>query len=38
MQSGFLQTDVENRGIVFDPRTKMLLLITMTVFVLGGAG
>lgn len=38
MQSGFLQTDVENRGIVFDPRTKMLLLITMAVFVLGGAG
>lgn len=35
MQSGFLQTDVENRGIVFDPRTKMLLLITMAVFVLG---
>ena len=38
MQSGFLQADVENRGVVFDPRTKMLLLITMAVFVLGGAG
>ena len=38
MQSGFLQADAENRGVVFDPRTKMLLLITMAVFVLGGAG
>lgn len=28
MQSGFLQADAENRGVVFDPRTKMLLLIT----------
>lgn len=33
---GLLQTNVENRGLVFDPRTKLLMLITMTTFVLGG--
>ena len=38
MQSGLLQADVENRGIVFDPRTKMFLLLTIAIFVLGGAG
>lgn len=38
MQGGVLQADVEHRGLVLDPRTKLLLLITMTVFVLGGAG
>ena len=38
MQANLLQPDVENRGIVFDPRTKMLLLFTIAVFVLGGAG
>ena len=38
MSSGILQTTTENRGIVFDPRTKFLLLITMATFVLGGAG
>ena len=38
MQADLLQPDVENRGIVFDPRTKMLLLFTVAVFVLGGAG
>lgn len=38
MQGNLLQADVENRGIVFDPRTKMLLLITVAIFVLGGAG
>lgn len=35
---GILQVSVENRGIVLDPRTKLLLLLTMSVFVLGGAG
>ena len=38
MLSGILQASTENRGIVFDPRTKFLLLITMATFVLGGAG
>lgn len=38
MVGSILQADVENRGIVLDPRTKMLLLIDMAVFVIGGAG
>ena len=33
-----LQPDVENRGLVLDPRTKMVLLITIAIFVIGGAG
>lgn len=37
MQSGsFLQASVENRGLILDPRTKLLLLLTMSTFVLGG--
>ena len=35
---GILQATVENRGVVLDPRTKLFLLLTMSVFVLGGAG
>lgn len=38
MQTGLLQPDVEHRGVVFDPRTKMFLLITIAIFVLGGTG
>jgi len=38
MQWSILQTDVDARGLVLDPRTKLLLLITMAVFVLGGVG
>ncbi|SBV97569.1 ABC-type cobalt transport system, permease component CbiQ and related transporters [uncultured Eubacteriales bacterium] len=38
MRNGILQADIENRGLALDPRTKILLLITMTTFVLGGAG
>ncbi len=38
MRQGILQSSVEDRGLVLDPRTKLLLLITMAVFVLGGAG
>jgi len=38
MRQGFMQSGVEDRGLLLDPRTKLLLLITMTVFVLGGAG
>lgn len=33
--NSILQADVENRGMILDPRTKLLLLITMAVFVLG---
>ena len=36
MQGSFLQVSTEHRGLVFDPRTKLLLLITMSTFVLGG--
>lgn len=38
MQGNILQSDVEKRGVVFDPRTKMLILITLAIFVLGGSG
>ncbi len=38
MRANVLQATVEKRGLVFDPRTKLLLLIAMTTFVLGGAG
>lgn len=38
MSSGLLQTSIKNRGLILDPRTKFLLLFTMSVFVLGGAG
>ncbi|MGN0142587.1 MAG: energy-coupling factor transporter transmembrane component T [Roseburia sp.] len=38
MENGILQTSVQNRGMLLDPRTKMLLLFTMAVFVLGYSG
>lgn len=38
MRAGILQPDVEKRGVVLDPRTKLLLLLTLSIFVLGGAG
>lgn len=38
MNGNLLQADVTNRGLVLDPRTKMILLFTMTFFVLGYAG
>lgn len=38
MQQSILQSNIENRGILLDPRTKLLLLITTATFVLGGAG
>lgn len=31
-----LQAETENRGVVLDPRTKLLLLMTVALFVLGG--
>ena len=36
MGSGILQANQEKRGLVLDPRTKLLLLLTMSTFVLGG--
>ena len=38
MSRGFLQADISDRGIVLDPRTKMLMLFNMALFVLGSAG
>jgi len=35
---GILQASAKKRGLVLDPRTKLLLLVTVAVFVLGGAG
>lgn len=37
MGSGLLQASIENRRLILDPRTKLLMLITIAVFVLGGA-
>ena len=38
MASGILQTTGQQRGIPLDPRTKLLLLVTVSTFVLGGLG
>lgn len=38
MASAVLQTSRQRVGVVLDPRTKLLLLLTMAVFCLGGAG
>lgn len=38
MASGILQTAGQKRGLLLDPRTKLLLLITVSTFVLGGMG
>jgi energy-coupling factor transporter transmembrane protein EcfT len=38
MQWSLLRTDAEKRVLVLDPRTKILLLVTIAVFVLGGVG
>lgn len=38
MQGSILQSEIDTRSLVLDPRTKLLLLITIAVFVLGNAG
>ena len=38
MVSGVLQTTGQKRGLMLDPRTKLLLLVTISTFVLGGLG
>ncbi len=35
---GILQADIENRGIVIDPRTKLFYMLILCIFVIGGAG
>ncbi len=37
MSRQLLQAKIEKRGLVLDPRTKLLLILTMSTFVLGGA-
>ena len=36
--AGLFTADIENRGLVLDPRTKMIVMITLVVFALGGTG
>ena len=36
--TGLFTADVENRGLVLDPRTKLAVMITLVVFALGGTG
>ena len=38
MGEGILQTSRQRRGLSLDPRTKLLLLVTVSTFVLGGLG
>lgn len=38
MGHNVLQAETEKKGLVLDPRTKLILLLTMSVFVLGSAG
>lgn len=38
MASLLLSTNANTRGIQFDPRTKLFMLLTMSVFVVGGLG
>lgn len=38
MNLGILQSAEHKRGLALDPRTKLLLLITVSMFVLGGLG
>lgn len=35
---GILQANVENRGLVLDPRTKLLVMLAIVFFALGGVG
>lgn len=37
MKSGLLQASIEDRRLILDPRTKLFMLVTMAIFVLGGA-
>lgn len=38
MAAGILQVSVQNRGLVLDPRTKLMMLFNIALFVLGSAG
>ena len=36
--AGLFTADIENRGLVLDPRTKLFVMLTLVVFALGGTG
>ena len=36
--AGLFTADIENRGMVLDPRTKLFVMITLVIFALGGTG
>ena len=38
MARGILQASIQNRGVVLDPRTKLVMLFDIALFVLGSAG
>lgn len=38
MKIGLFQANIEDRKLILDPRTKLFMLVTMSVFVLGGVG
>lgn len=38
METVMFRADIENRGLVLDPRTKLAVMITLVVFALGGTG
>lgn len=38
MARGILQASIQNRGLVLDPRTKLVMLFDIALFVLGSAG
>ena len=36
--AGLFTADIEKRGLVLDPRTKLFVMITLVIFALGGTG
>ena len=36
--AGLFTAEIENRGIVLDPRTKLAVMLTLVIFALGGTG
>ena len=38
MEAVMFTADIENRGLVLDPHTKLAVMFTLVVFALGGTG
>lgn len=36
--AGLFSADIENRGLILDPRTKLFVMLTLVIFALGGTG